>query len=396
MPDRRRADTNPRVLLLDHTAQISGGELALWRLLPALRADVQPLVLLGEDGPMVGKFRDLGVPVEILAMNDNLRGLHRSHVRPGGLPLGVAGGALAYVVRLAHRLRQLQPDIVHTNSLKAAIYGGLAGRLAGVPVVWQLRDRIAPDYLPAAAVGMVRTLARVVPRCILAYDATLQSLGGVGPRKFAVVDPVDPRCFAVERPPTATASQPLRIGMVGRIDPWKGQHVFIEAFSQAFPAGEARAVIVGSPLFGKEAYEHELRDLAQQFRVADRVDFLGFREDVPAELAALDVAVHASVIDEPFGQVVTEAMAAGLPIVASDGGGPASMITDSVDGLLTPPGDVHALAKALRRLADEPGLRHRLGQAARNRAAIYRPDQVATAVLDAYRVALDAGQRGGR
>src|SRR3954464_11108830 len=86
---------------------------------------------------------------------------------------------------LRGRLRQVRPDIVPTNSLKAAIYGGLAGRLAGVPVVWHVRDRIADDYLPPPAVCLVRALSRVLPTAIVANcQSTLSTLPG---RKRATV-----------------------------------------------------------------------------------------------------------------------------------------------------------------------------------------------------------------
>jgi glycosyltransferase involved in cell wall biosynthesis len=103
--------------------------------------------------------------------------------------------------------------------------------------------------------------------------------------------------------------------------------------------------------------------------------------------------VHASVIPEPFGQVVVEGMALGLPVVASGAGGPAEVITDGVDGLLYPPGDVSALASLLRKLADDPGLRRRLGDEGVSTAAKYAPDVIAAQVEAVYATAL-AGVRG--
>ena len=85
-------------------------------------------------------------------------------------------------------------------------------------------------------------------------------------------------------------------------------------------------------------------------------------------------------IPEPFGQVVVEGMAAGLPVIASAGGGPLEVITDGVDGLLCPPGDVHALAKQLQRIAGDEALRRRLGTAARRRAEDFTPERIAAAV----------------
>src|ERR1700704_3441600 len=95
------------------------------------------------------------------------------------------------------------------------------------------------------------------------------------------------------------------------------------------------------------------------------------------QLERLDILVHASIIPEPFGQVVIEGMAAGLPVVAAGAGGPAEVIEDGVTGILYPPGDVGALASALRKLAAKPHLRERLGRAGRVQAAAFAPDIVA-------------------
>jgi glycosyltransferase involved in cell wall biosynthesis len=174
--------------------------------------------------------------------------------------------------------------------------------------------------------------------------------------------------------------------MVGRIAPWKGQDVFIRAFAKAFPDGPERALIVGSPLFGREdmQYADGLHRLAADLGIADRVEFPGFQEDVAGSLQEMDVAVHASIVPEPFGQVVVEAMAAGLPVVAVDGGGPAEIVTHELDGLLYPAGDVDVLAARLRRLAADAPLRARLGQAARRRAEEFTSDSVVERLMGVY------------
>lgn len=380
-----------RVAYVDQLARPSGAQLALVRLLVALGERVEAHVLLAEDGPLVAELEKAGAVVEVVAMAPAALEVRIPQVRPGGFGLRPAGAAAAYVARLTRRLRGIAPDLVHTNSLKTAVAGGVAARLAGLPVVWQIRDRIAPDYLPVPAVHLVRALGRVLPHAVLAHQTSLPTLGRSGPPRFAVVDAVDPRCFDVAEPPPA-AGRELMIGIVGRVTSWKGQHVFLDAFARAFPDGGPRAVVVGAPLHDERPYEMELHALAASLGIADRVEFRGFRRDVPAELGRLDVVVHASVIPEPFGQVVTEAMAAGRPVVAAAAGGPTTIVTDGVDGLLTPPGDAPALAAALRRLAGDAGLRAALGRAARRRARDFSGEAAAAPVLAAYREVLARGR----
>jgi len=178
--------------------------------------------------------------------------------------------------------------------------------------------------------------------------------------------------------------------MVGRIAPWKGQDVFLRAFAEAFADGAERAVILGAPLFGEEEYERSLRGLVPQLGLADRVELRGFTDDVAAELAQVDALVHASVIPEPFGRVIVEGMAAGLPVIAAGGGGPDEIVTEGVDGLLYPPGDVDELAATLSRVATDTGLAERLGRAAVERARAFSPDLVAAQTSAFYRQVLEA------
>jgi glycosyltransferase involved in cell wall biosynthesis len=294
----------------------------------------------------------------------------------------------AYVARLAGRLRRIRPDLVHTNSLKAALYGGVAARLAGVPVVWHVRDRIAPDYLGGPAAALVRALSRVLPDAVIANSATTLATLPVSRRRPGLwrVVPSPVPAGPLER--VARPGGPLHVGMVGRLAPWKGQHVFLEAFARAFPTGPERAAVIGGALFGEEDYEASLGRDAARLGIAERVELRGHRLDMAGELAHLDVAVHASVAPEPFGQVVVEAMAAGLPVVAAAAGGPAEVVTDGVDGILVPPGDIEGLAGALRRLAGDADLRDRLGRAGRARAVAFRPEAVAASVMELYREVL--------
>jgi glycosyltransferase involved in cell wall biosynthesis len=292
---------------------------------------------------------------------------------------------LAHVLRLQWRIRQLRPTIVHTNSLKSAVYGGFSARIAGVPAVSHLRDRLAADYMPKRAIRSMRMVLRLVPAAVVANsEATLGTLGPMSQRRRSrcrvIYDPIPAAAGIIER----ETAHPFTVGMVGRISRWKGQHIFIEAFSRAFPSGSARAVIVGSPMFGESDYLAELEDQVARLRIGNRVQMTGFVDDVSYYMRQFDVLVHTSIIPEPFGMVVVEGMAAGLPVIASNAGGPAEVITPGVDGVLYRPGDVEALAAALKRLEESPAERLALGQAALSRAAEFRPQHIATLVEALY------------
>lgn len=389
-PARRR----PRVVYLDHCAELSGAELGLARLLRCLDG-VDAHVILAEDGPLVGRLARAGISVEVLPMAEGARALRRDRVRPARLPLGAGVASARYVATLARRLWSLRPDLVHTNSLKAALYGAGAGRMAGTPVVWQIHDRLAADYLPAAAIRLMGAAARLPRAIIVNSEATRATLPRCACPVEVIPCPVDvpPAPAAVNG---AGADRELHVGVVGRIAPWKGQHLFLDGFARAFADGEARAVLVGAPLFGETDYERELHAQVARLGLDGRVSFRGFREDIAHELGRLDILVHSSVIPEPLGQVVLEGMAAGLPVVVPDVGGPAEIVRDEVTGLVYTAGDAAAMARALRRLDAEPALRGRLGARGREAAHAFSPESIAPRVEDLYRRVLLAEQAGRR
>jgi glycosyltransferase involved in cell wall biosynthesis len=381
-----------RVAFLGHSAALSGAELGLVELVAAFD-DVDPVVVLAEVGPLVRRLEQAGAEVEVLPLANEARLVRRVDLdRSTGRLFRAGRTTAAYSLRLARRLRALRVDLVHANTLKALVYGGPAAQLARTPMLWHVHDRISEDYLPAAAVSLVRGLGRTTARGVIANSrATLATLGRLNRPATIIPEPV--RHEAFRGPRTRRPDEPFAVAMVGRIAPWKGQDVFLRSFATAFPEGKERAVLVGAPLFGEDGYEHELRALIERLGLNDRVELRGFADDVAAELERVDALVHASVIPEPFGRVIVEGMAAGLPVVAAAGGGPSEIIDDNVDGLLYRPGDVAALAATLRRVASDPALAERLGRAAVERARAFSPELAAAKTRDFYRRVLSQPER---
>jgi glycosyltransferase involved in cell wall biosynthesis len=388
---RGERDERPRVVFLDHVARLSGGEIALMRLLPHFKG-INAHVILGEDGPFADRLVRAGVSVEVLPIAPSARDARRDTVTLGAASPLAALHTLVYIARLTRRLRTLKPDVVHTNSLKSGVYGSIAAKAAGIPLVWHVRDRIAEDYIPRAAVHLVRALIRNLTDGVVANStATLETLP---PAVRGSLSWVIPGSVELSPHPPPIPSGPARFGMLGRIAPWKGQDLFLRAFASAFPDGGERAVLVGSAMFGEEGNERELHELATSLGIAERVEFRGFREDVWGELSRLDVLVHASVIPEPFGTVVLEGMAAGLAVIAADEGGPAGVICDGRTGRLFASRDVDSLCAAMRALSEDPRERVRLGEAGRGSLAEYHPATVAARLEQIYERVLAAG--GGR
>lgn len=359
-----------RVLYLNHAAKASGAEFALWRMLGASdRRRVRPMVLFGEEGPAADFMREIDVETHVLPLTGKVREVRKDTLGAGALlHVGRLGLIGVYATRIAAFARRHRVQVIHTNTIKAHLYGALAGRLAGLPVVWHLRDYVNEAYFPRAAVKLVRWLARCAPRHIIGVSRSVVEqlqLTNSRERTTVVLDGLGDAELRVETNSRFSLGSPrkVRIGIVGRLAAWKGQHIFLEAAKIVAAGHDAEFIIVGAPLFGEEAYETSLRQQARKLGIADRVEFRGFTRDVVGELRKMDVLVHASTTGEPFGQVIIEGMAVGLPVVASRGGGVPEIIAHGENGLLVPMGDAPALAAALCSLLDDPAAAQRLGHA---------------------------------
>jgi glycosyltransferase involved in cell wall biosynthesis len=178
-------------------------------------------------------------------------------------------------------------------------------------------------------------------------------------------------------------------GMVGAITPLKGQDLFLDAAARvAAKLPEARFLLVGGNWYAAErrlGYGEALQRKAQALGVADRVMFLGHRDDIPAVLSTFDVLVQPNRGPEGLGRSVLEAMACGVPVIAVDRWGPAEIVRDGETGLLIPWSDIEALADGMIRLAVDATLRRRLGDAGR-RHALARPDP--HAIIETFRAAV--------
>ena len=321
-------------------------------------------------------------------MGDGMRTVRRRELRGLATVLRNVSHLFGYAWRLRALLRRHRVDLVHVYTMKSVVYGGFAGRLAGLPVVWHLHNRIASDWLPAPAVWAMRGLSYALPQAIICVS---QSTADSVPRRSTViVNCLDEPPGGVPIPDGAAAAgigtgrRPVPLRGAGPADSLEGAGRFRRAFAASFPDGEERARLIGAPLFEEHDYEAELVALRTDLGLEERVEFRGFRSDVWGELSQLDALVHCSVIPEPFGQVVVEGLVAGLPVIATRDGGPGEIITDGVDGLLVRNRDVDHLAAALRRVRDDPDLRDHLVAGARGSAARFGPGAFRDGVLAIY------------
>ena len=263
---------------------------------------------------------------------------------------------------------------------RSAAYGALAVVGSRKPFVVHLRDTV--DRTALGGVGYRLMSRLVLPRAdgvVANSRMTLQTaLPFLRPRAVTTVIPSASGLRPVSVDPGPRGTGPLRVGMLARIDPWKGQALLIDAFAAAF-ADDAVLEIAGSAPFGHERHLDDLRAQAERLGVADRVVLLGHVDDVGALLERWDIAVQYSTRPEPLGQNVLQYLASGRTMVVADEGGPVEWVEDDVNGLRVPPRDMAALTDALRRLAEDPARRLRLASAAATTPGLLTDAEVAAA-----------------
>lgn len=302
-------------------------------------------------------------------------GPYEADLRDAGVPVTVVGKVLKFdpvaLGRLARLVRRLRPDVVHTWMFTANSYGRVAARWAGVPKL-VASERNADRWKTWLHRQIDLRLARDTD-CIVANSAGAAAFYrrlGIPAEKLHVIP------NGVARTPRAAADPALlrhelgvpesahMLGFVGRLAPQKRVKDLIWAADLLKVIRDDVYLL----LVGDGPQRDRLEQFARDVRILDRVRFLGHRDDVPELLGAIDVLWLASDF-EGMPNVVLEAMAAGVPVVATGIPGTNEVVVDGETGFLVPVGDRAAFARQTRKLLEDPQLAARMGEAGRRRAA---------------------------
>jgi len=337
-----------KILFVNHTGQMGGAEIMLVTVAHHYRSDCH--VVLFSDGPLRQKLLERGVSVSVLDSDKSMLTISRQ----GGWldTLFSVPAVLRTAWSLAGVARHY--DLLYPNSQKAAVITMLTGAFLRKPVIWYLHDILSAAHFSTLQRRVVVGLANHTTRWVLtnsqvSRNAFIASGGdenrisvapcGVDSVPFDTVTETEVRNF---RQKLGLEEVPV-IGLFGRITPWKGQHVLIEALTQL---PDVHALIVGDSLFGEDVYKQKLKELTARLGLQDRIHWLGFRQDVPRLMRSVDIIVHCSTSPEPYGLVIVEAMLAKHVIIAANDGASRELLGDDYPFLITP-GEPEILANAI-------------------------------------------------
>jgi glycosyltransferase involved in cell wall biosynthesis len=338
-----------------HTFMVGGAEEMVLNLVRHLPDRFDPIVCcISEPGPMGEEIRKTGVRFRVFQLNPGLR-------RPW------------HVLQIARRLRELQPDIVHTFLLTASLYGRLGAVIGGVPIIIGTEVNIYENKKKLHALAE-RLLLRETDRVVVSAESVrafyMQQVHADPAKLEVIYNAVDWSQLQttasrddVRASVGAPSGAPLA-GIIARLTEQKAHRYLFDAMAGTSDLAALHLLVVGDG-----ALRDDLRQRVDRLGLSDRVHFLGARRDLGNLLNSIDIFVMPSLWEGlPLSMVL--AMGAGLPVVASRVAGIPEVVQHGVTGLLVPPADVAALGSALSRLVADPALRHTMGAAA---CAFVRP-----------------------
>ncbi|ONG00501.1 galactose transferase [Lacticaseibacillus rhamnosus] len=356
-----------KILYLHAGAEMYGADKILLELVEGIdKAKYKPIVLLPEDGVLVEAIANAGVEVKVIRYPI----VRRKYFTP----LGIWNFLLKYVYfsnKLVRFVKKEKIDIVHINT--TAVWEGVWIKLfSKSKVIWHVHEIIMHPTFVFRVVSFL--LEHFSNQIIAVSDATAERLlqsGIVSKNKISVIhngiaseDVVSDKSLKIQNA-LGVHQDDIVIGMVGRVNSWKGQGDFIDAVIPVLNSSKnARAILIGSPYLGEEARLKELMSRINSLSedLQNRIQVIPFQNRIQDYYAFIDIFVLPSTSPDPFPTVVLEAMANGIPVVGYAHGGVVEMVNNDKNGILVQPNNTNELSKAINRLVVNRELRERYGK----------------------------------
>jgi glycosyltransferase involved in cell wall biosynthesis len=393
------------VLYLSHSAGLYGAELCLLTLVARLdKTRFLPIVILPNNGPLKQKLEELNVIVKVVP---SIRAwlTKRSGIQIFFYFLAVIPFVFVSVWCLRQIVTRYKVDLIHTNSL-VVIDGALTAQISGIPHIWHARELLIPETVfhflfgPQVALSVIKRLSDQIIAISLGVKQTFCQQNDCS-KLIVVHDGTELETFQPTYAKASIRSQlgipddVLLVGEVGRVTTAKGYEDFVTA------AAIVKKIIPNVAFIGiggrsklDIVYEQKILKLTNKYNLQDSFKLVGYRDDVPVIMSALDLLVLPS-RSEPLGLVLMEAMAAGKPVIGTKVGGIPEIIEDGVTGLLVPPQSPDKLAEAIITILQNRSLARQMGEAGRQRVRErFSADQHVAKIQEIYEELCSSKRRG--
>ena len=364
------------VLYLHASADLYGSDLLLYEIVSNLDSTkYSPRVILPDEGPLVALLSKNNIPVGI----KKLPVLRRKYFTLAGVSK-FSMTFLCSTITLISTIKKCNIHLIHTNT-SAVWGGGIAARLCRIPHVSSVMELVEEPLFVAKAMSLMATLfSDKVVAVSEAVKNHFIKLVGFGKHKYEVIPtPVNEKKYRFSESGRKSVRLELGIddkvvvvGMAARLNRWKGQDVFVQACANVInEIGQKKRVhfiIMGEPLPGQEYFKEEMLKAIENLGLSSCTTVPGYKTNFVDWLSAMDVYVLPSKWPEPNSSGVIAAMAVGLPVIGTNIGGTPEVVIHEQTGLLVPPDDPEAMAKAMLRLIENHDERKRMGNEAKKRA----------------------------
>ncbi|NLD98533.1 MAG: glycosyltransferase family 4 protein [Fibrobacter sp.] len=357
-----------KIIFINHWARFTGGaEISLLDILKysAEKADV--LLVCSEDGTLVSKVRQSGIRTRIINCPDTVSVFRRNNLLKMIITAPVPLAAfLKFMISVYRVIKKEKPDIIHANVPKSHVTLCFL-RMLGInrKAVFHIREIYKSGSMPYLLYNMIFPFKNF--SIIAISEAVKKSLPERLQKHVSVIyNGVEIRSLKEHVP-----ADRIKFLYLGRIVPWKGCHMLIQAFNILFKRyGDAAGTldIRGGTFYWNELYKHELERSVNELQLGHVIRILPFTEDSYGELCTHDVLCMAS-FDEPFGRVAAEAQAAGLPVIGFESGGMAEVVLDKKSGFLVKQNDIDGLANAMEMFVKDKCLVTSMGTCGYNLAS---------------------------
>lgn len=355
-----------KILFLHTGSEMYGADKVMLDLIKNLdKTKYSPYVILPEDGMLADKLRNISVKIDIVPYPV----LRRKYFNVSGI-LKYIVMYFKYSKQLVKLAKKEQIDIIHNNT-SAVLEGCYVSKILNIPLVWVVHEIIINPKLIFNIICKI--IAHYSTETIVVSNAVknhLLSSGYFKKNKIKVIhNGVDSSIFNPNTncnylysewniPNTAKV-----IGMIGRVNSWKGQEDFLIATNKVLENNKnVYAIIVGGVFVGEEKYKNILLENINKSPFKDRIIYSDYRNDTEAIHKLFDIFVLPSINPDPLPTVVLEAMATGKPIVGYAHGGVCEMVKNGVNGLLVEPRNPDLLANAINKLLQNKKLCKQMGK----------------------------------
>lgn len=360
-----------RILMLHGSSDIYGASKILLVTASLLKeSDYDVYVVLSEDGPLAKQLELIQIKVIICRLGI----LRRKYFSPAGLAnrLRVLSKARKELVRI---VIQNKIDLIYSNTTGVLI-GAFVARKCKIKHIWHVHEIIKNPASFTKLIGMcLNNYSNKV--IVVSNEVKKHWASYVDDNKMVTIhNGLDYTSFTIAksslREELGLSNKEIVVGMIGRVNLWKGQKYFIKMASllaKKYP--NVRFVMAGDAYPGYEYLYDELKAIIQKEHLEDRVFDLGFRTDIPNILKGLDIFILPSILPDPLPTVVLEAMASAKPVIATEHGGALEMVENNKTGVLIPWDNAEVAVARFEKLIEDATARNEAGSNGRNRVLNY-------------------------